>query len=158
MMSIPPDEDLTLLFTALHAAADAAVLAQVVAAGYPDIRVAHGYVFQHLVEGPIRVSDLAHKLGMTPQGASKLIVDLERRGYVQRRADPDDQRNRFVELTERGWGSIAAGRAARAAITAEWRAILGDAAADNVIAALQRLAAHTGGMRELLARRLRPRH
>jgi DNA-binding MarR family transcriptional regulator len=158
MVSIPPEEDLTLLFTALHAAADAAVVARVAAAGYPDIRVAHGYVFQHLIAGPVRITELARKLGMTPQGASKLVLDLERLGYVARRADPEDRRNRFVELTERGWGSIEAGRVARAAITAEWRAALGEAEANALIGALQHLAAHTGGMQTLLARRLRPRH
>ena len=36
------------------------------------------------------------------QGASKLVIDLERLGYVERRGDPDDGRNRYVALTARG--------------------------------------------------------
>ena len=156
MMSIPPDQDLTLLFAALNAATSAAIVRRVADAGHPDLRPAHGYLFQHLVEGPARVGALADKLGMTAQGASKMIIELERLGYVERRGDPADGRNRIVALTARGHDGIAAGRAARAAITAELRAVLGEAAADRLVADLQRLADQSGGLATLLARRLRP--
>jgi DNA-binding MarR family transcriptional regulator len=155
-MSSTPEQDLTLLVTALDAAARAEVTRRIAAAGYPDLRPAHGYVFQHLVVGPARVTDLAHKLGMTAQGASKLVVDLERLGYVVRRTDPADRRNRIVELTPRGWAGIEAGRTARAAVTAAWRAALGEPAAEAFVAALHQLAVQSGGLRQLLERRLRP--
>ena len=156
MPSIPPDQDLVLLFTALNAACDAEVVRRMAVAGFSDVRPAHGYVFQHLVEGPKRITELARLLGMTAQGASKLVIELEQLGYVSRRADPTDQRNRFVALTDRGRAAIEAGRTARAAITADLRGVLGAPAADRLIEDLQRLAEHTGGLRELLARRLRP--
>ncbi len=156
MQSIPPEQDLTLLFAALNAAASAEVTRRIAAAGHPHLRPAHGYVFQHLIVGPACVSELAGKLGMTVQGASKLVNDLERLGYVSRRVDPADLRNRIVELTARGWDGIEAGRAARAALTAELRAVLGEPAADDLIAALRQLAEATGGLQTLLARRLRP--
>jgi DNA-binding MarR family transcriptional regulator len=156
MLSIPPEQDLTLLLTALHAAVDAEVLRRLAAAGHPRLRGSHGYVFQHLVQGPMRITDLARKLGMTLQGASKVVLELEQLGYVGRRVDPDDRRNRIVELTAHGWAGIEAGRAARAAVTADLRAVLGEPAAADLVDALQRLADHTGGLRELLARRLRP--
>jgi DNA-binding MarR family transcriptional regulator len=156
MPSIPPEHDLVLLFAALNAAVTAEVVQRIAAAGFGDLRPAHGYVFQHLVPGPARISDLAAKLGMTQQGASKLVVELEELGYVSRRVDPDDHRNRFVALTPRGWAGIEAGREARAAITAEFLAVLGDRPAADLVASLQKLAAHTGGLQTLLARRLRP--
>jgi DNA-binding MarR family transcriptional regulator len=156
MPSIPPDQDLVLLFTALNAACDAEVVRRMAVAGFSDVRPAHGYVFQHLVEGPKRITELAHLLGMTAQGASKLVIEMERLGYVSRRSDPSDQRNRFVALTEHGQAVIEAGRTARAAITADLRNVLGEPAADQLTDALQQLAEHTGGLRELLARRLRP--
>ena len=154
--SLPPDQDLVLLFTALHAACDAEVVRRIAAEGYGDLRPAHGYVFQHLVPGPARVSDLAAKLGMTAQGASKLVIELEGFGYVARQTDPDDRRSHTVSLTERGWAAIEAGRAARAAVTAQLREVLGGPAADTLVASLQQLAEQTGGLRTLLARRLRP--
>lgn len=153
-MSIPPDQDLTLLLTALDAAARAEVTRRLAAAGYADLRPAHGYIFQHLVLGDMRVTDLAAKLGMTAQGASKQVVELERMGYVARHADPIDRRVRWVELTARGWAGIEAGRVARAAVTAEWCASVDEPAA--LIERLQLLAAHTGAWRVLLDRRLRP--
>ena len=156
MMSIPAEEDLTLLFAALNAATSAEIVRRVAAAGHPDLRPAHGYLFQHLMAGPVRVSELAEKLGMTAQGASKLVIELERLGYVERRGDPGDGRNRYVALTARGEAGIEAGREARAAITAELRAVLGDPAADQLVAGLRQLATHNGGLATLLARRLRP--
>jgi DNA-binding MarR family transcriptional regulator len=125
-------------------------------AGFTDLRPAHGYVFQHLVEGPMRVTELARKLGMTAQGASKSVIELERMGYVVRQSDPGDQRNRPVALTEHGWEAIEAARAARAVVNAELLASAGSGAAENLLSMLQRLAERTGGLRELLARRLRP--
>jgi DNA-binding MarR family transcriptional regulator len=155
-MSIPPEEDLTLLFAALNAATNADVVRRIAAAGHPDLRPAHGYVFQHLIVGPTRVTELAEKLGMTMQGASKLVVDLERLGYVERRTDPNDGRNRIVSLTARGWAGIEAGREARAAVTAELRAALDEPTATLLVGALQRLAEHIVVLSTLLARRLRP--
>ncbi len=156
-MSIRPEEDLTLLITALHAALDAENLSRLAEAGFGDLRAAHGYVFQHLLLGPTRVSDLARKLEMTPQGASKFVIELEGLGYVRRRVDPDDQRNRMVELTERGQASIDAARLIRAAINQDVRDFLGQSDAADLIETLRRLAEHTGGLEELLRRRLRPR-
>ena len=154
--ALAPDQDLVLLFTALHAACDAEVVRRIAADGFGDLRPAHGYVFQHLVPGPIRISDLATKLGMTAQGASKLVIELEGYGYVARRTDPADRRSHTVTLTERGWAAIEAGRMARAAVTAQLRETLGEPAADALVTSLQQLAEQTGGLRTLLARRLRP--
>ena len=39
---------------------------------------------------------------MTPQSMGELVDDLERRGYVERRADPADRRAKRVHLTEKG--------------------------------------------------------
>lgn len=150
--------DLSLLFTALAAACDAEVRGRMAAAGHAEVRTVHGYVFQHLLGGPVRVSDLAGLLGMTPQGASKVVAEMERIGYLTRRADPEDQRARVVELTGHGRDAVEAGRTARAAVTAELRAVLGETAAGDLVSSLDRLADHTGAMRELLARRLRPRY
>jgi DNA-binding MarR family transcriptional regulator len=158
MPSLSPEDDLVLLFTALHAGCDAEVTRRIAAAGFPDLRPAHGYVFQHLVAGPVRVTELARRLGMTAQGASKAVGELERLGYVLRQQDARDQRNRFVELTARGWAAIEAGRVARAEVTAELCDMLGAEEGERLVAALRQLAERTGGLRELLARRLRPAH
>ncbi|MFD3454357.1 MarR family winged helix-turn-helix transcriptional regulator [Streptomyces sp. NPDC058691] len=105
----------TLALFAGSAAADA-VQAELAAQGFGDLRTSHGYVFQHLVHGQPTVGDLAAKLGMTQQGASKAVVELERLGYAERVPDPADARVRLVRLTPRGREAVAAARRARSAL------------------------------------------
>ncbi|GGK77282.1 hypothetical protein Sme01_43080 [Sphaerisporangium melleum] len=148
--------DLTLLFSALAAASQAEVRERMATAGHPEVREVHGYVFQHLLTGPVRITDLAELLGMTAQGASKIVVEMERIGYVTRRADPEDRRTRYVELTPHGREAIEAGRAARAATTTRLLAALPPAEAERLLAALNHLSDETGALKLLLTRRLRP--
>ena len=56
--------------------------------GFDDLRFADGFVFQHLVAGPVTVGVLAERLGVTQQAASKSAADLARRGYVRPPARP----------------------------------------------------------------------
>ena len=99
--------------------------------GLADLRFADGFVFQHLVDGPVTIGALAERLGVTQQAASKSVVDLERRGYVERAADPDDARARLVALTARGDAAIAGGRRHRAALAGELAEQLGPRRAES---------------------------
>ena len=58
------------------------------AAGFDDVRFSHGFVFQHLVPGPLAVGALARRMGVSQQAASKAAAELERLGYVERAPDP----------------------------------------------------------------------
>ncbi len=91
-----------------------------------ELRPAHGYVFQRLLTGEQSITDLAADLGMTQQGASKHILELERLGMVTRVVAPNDKRARHVRLTEAGREAIAVARAARAAFEERLRTLLGD--------------------------------
>ena len=51
---------------------------------------------------PLRMSDLAESLGMTPASASALIERMEQRKFVSRRSDAEDRRTVLVELSRRG--------------------------------------------------------
>jgi DNA-binding MarR family transcriptional regulator len=95
------------------------------AVGYDDIRVADGVVFQHLVVAAMPIGALAARLGVTQQATSKAVADLERRGYVERTADPADARARIVRLTARGEAVVAADREQRAALVEELAQRLG---------------------------------
>jgi DNA-binding MarR family transcriptional regulator len=78
--------------------------------GFGDTGRSDGYVFRALATGPMTVSDLATRLGISKQGAGQIIDDIERRGYVERRPDPSDGRARLVYLSERGEAALAAAR------------------------------------------------
>ena len=82
--------------------------------GYATVRVSHGYVFQRLLVATPTISELALDLGITQQGASKAVAELESLGYVERRVAGHDSRVRTVHLTDQGNQAIAAGRAVRA--------------------------------------------
>jgi DNA-binding MarR family transcriptional regulator len=87
--------------------------------GYTDVKPSHGYVIQRLVDEEPTIGALAESLGMTQQGASKQVKDLQRLGYVEQIAVPHDQRARKVRLTAAGHGVLESGRRARARIEAE---------------------------------------
>ena len=53
-------------------------------------------------DGPMRVSDVAHALGIDLSVASRQVAALIAAGYVEREADPDDRRASFVSLTDAG--------------------------------------------------------
>lgn len=114
----PNGLDIATLVMLTGSAAREIVTDRVHKAGFDDVRPAHGYVFQCLIDGQPTISEIARTLGMTQQGASKLVVDLEKRGYVSRVPDPSDSRARTVELTERGRQCIDAARTARADLDA----------------------------------------
>jgi DNA-binding MarR family transcriptional regulator len=108
------------------------------------LRVEHGFPLpQGAVlgrldrEGPQSVSDLAAGARMRPQSMAQTVRELEERGLVARRPDPDDGRRAFVELTDAGHAALDADRAHRDGwlagalereLTARERALLAQAA------------------------------
>jgi DNA-binding MarR family transcriptional regulator len=76
-------------------------------AGFVDQRLAHNTVFAHIPPEGIRLTALAERAAMTKQAMGELVADLERLGYVRRRADPADRRAKIIELTDRGWEAVA---------------------------------------------------
>lgn len=112
----PEDLDTGTLALFVGFAAAAAVQDELAALGLGDLRFSHGYVFQHLIEGEPTIGELAAKLGLTQQAASKSIAELERLGYTERVPDPADARARRVRLTARGHHAITTTRQLRAAL------------------------------------------
>jgi DNA-binding MarR family transcriptional regulator len=49
-----------------------------------------------------RVYDIAHELGITTGGTSKLVDRIEASGYCRRLPNPDDRRSSLLELTPEG--------------------------------------------------------
>ncbi len=91
----------TLFLQAAHGMTDELV-ARLGAAGYADVRAAHGRVFENLDPEGTRLSDLAARAQMTHQSMSELVAGLEAAGYVERVPDPADGRAKLVCLTPLG--------------------------------------------------------
>lgn len=69
-------------------------------------------------EPGITVSELARRTGMAKSHVSKTIDELSRRGWVEKRADPDDQRLLRLYLTQSAtdnWNRIRASMRGRLA-------------------------------------------
>jgi DNA-binding MarR family transcriptional regulator len=137
------------------AAADA-VQDDLSAMGFGDLRMSHGYVFQHLIDAQPTVSDLAAKLDMTQQGASKVVAELERLGYVERLPSPRDARVRHVGLTARGREAVTAARRARERLEGRLRERSDPAAFDVARTVLVDLLDELGGTAAVHRRAVRP--
>lgn len=69
--------------------------------------------------GPLRLSELAHHLGLDVSTASRHVKRLEEHGCVQRASDPTDGRVCLVSLTAIGEGALDRVRDARQAALAD---------------------------------------
>jgi DNA-binding MarR family transcriptional regulator len=95
-------------------------------AGHPEVRPAHGTVFQFLDDDGTRVGVLAQRAQMTKQSMAELVAHLDRHGYVERVPDPADRRARLVRATARGRAVYAEAHAAGAKIVERWTERLGE--------------------------------
>lgn len=68
-----------------------------------DMTMSQGWVLVHLWrEDGLNQSELAERMDVATVTTSKLIDRLEARGFVERRADPDDRRSNKIYGTEQG--------------------------------------------------------
>ena len=79
-------------------------------AGHADLNRSFGYVARALDASPLTLRELARQLGMTSQGALKIVDDMEASGYLERVPDPSDGRAKRLRLTRRGRAVLAAAR------------------------------------------------
>jgi DNA-binding MarR family transcriptional regulator len=79
--------------------------------GFGDHGPSFGYVARILDKREATVSEIAELLGLSNQGAVKILDELEAGDYVRRVADAADGRVRRVQLTARGRRTLAAARA-----------------------------------------------
>jgi DNA-binding MarR family transcriptional regulator len=152
----PETIDLATLAWLAGAAANEMLLREVRGTRHPKVRNAHGYVFQHLLGGSRTVGELAKLLGVTQQAASKLVVELEQLGYVERQPDETDKRVRRVVLTGRGAGLVERARDARAALEAKVLKRVGPKGAFDARRALVALLQISGGLGAVTKRRVKP--
>ena len=110
--------------------------------GFDDIGRWYGYVFRLLAAESPSLSELAAHLGITAQGAMKIVDEMEAREYVQRVPSPDDARVKHLRLAPRGKKALAAARSFHrtferdlgAKKAAQLRATLAEIAGDEAMA------------------------
>jgi DNA-binding MarR family transcriptional regulator len=107
--------------------------------GHPEIRPAHGTVFQFLDDDGTRVSVLAERAQMTKQSMAELVLHLERHGYVERVPDPGDRRAKLVRATRRGRDVFPYAIQAIAEVEEHWTEVLGERDMQRLRGLLERL-------------------
>jgi DNA-binding MarR family transcriptional regulator len=93
--------------------------------GFDDLDTPHMNLL--LYPGPqgVRPSELATRRGMSKQAVNYLLGELERLGYIERRADPDDRRSKRIALTRRGESAAYTIRDAVSDLERDWAQALG---------------------------------
>lgn len=120
-------------------------------AGFGDRRLPDGRVLRMCRDAPTSISQIGRELGITRQGAHKIVASLRARRYVRVRTSPTNRSEKIVELTPRAREYLTARRKAARAIERRLRADVGD----DAFAALAHLLDALGGedlprMREYL--------
>jgi DNA-binding MarR family transcriptional regulator len=59
-------------------------------------------LFETAIEGPLRLSELAGRMGITAPTASRAVDGLVEIGLLERLPDPEDRRAVRIDLTDRG--------------------------------------------------------
>ncbi len=70
--------------------------------GHEQIRPSHSVLFSNLGLGAVRVTELAERAQVTQQAMGKMLKEVERMGYIERRTDQNDKRAKEVCLTRKG--------------------------------------------------------
>lgn len=128
---------------------------EMVAAGFPDRAIPDGRVLRLCARSePVTAAQIGRELGITRQGAGKIVAGLRDRGFVILAASSDDAREKAVTLTPRAREYLAAQRSAARRIEGELRKQLGAGAVESLWTLLHAL----GGEEEELRARDYLRH
>jgi len=131
---------------------------EMAAAGFADRRFPDGRVLRLCARSDtVTASQIGRELGMTRQGAGKIVADLKARGYVTLGPSAGDGREKVVTLTPLARDYLAAQWTAARRIEQEVAVSLGPEALAGLAALVDLLAGDDGQprMRDYLRRSLR---
>lgn len=101
--------DLGVLAARLSEATQGELFQRLAEQGHAELNAHHGAVLAYLDEDGIRATELARLSGRHKQIIGRLVDELERLGYVERRPDPADRRAKLVVPTDRGLDAMRLG-------------------------------------------------
>jgi DNA-binding MarR family transcriptional regulator len=133
---------------------------QLGAAGFADRGFPDGRVLRLCAQSEeLTASQIGRELGITRQGAGKVVAALRDRGYVTLLSSPSDRREKVVSLTPRAYDYLTALRSASRQIERELRKQIGNEAFESLLQLLDALGGEDQPrMRDYLQRTLRVSH
>ncbi len=150
---VPAELDLGYLGLFLGLRINELVAERLVSAGFGKVRQSHGYVVQHLLEQDRTITELASRMAVTQQAASKVVGEMVELGILEA-VVAEDRRARRIRLSRRGWQSVRLARKVRRQVEARLIAATGAAytgAKGTLLACLTKL----GGLQGIESRRIR---
>lgn len=107
--------------------------AELAAAGFEDQRLPDGRVLRLCSAAPhVTTAQIGRELGITRQGASKVVASLRTRGYVTLEPSPTNGREKIVTPTARALDLLEAQRKAARRIESELRGEIGTESFDSL--------------------------
>ena len=96
--------------------------------GHPTLRPVHGYALNAVLNGRSTASAMAPLLGMTKQGAARVVQHLLDEGYVELDdgSAGADARSKPLALTARGREAVALSVEVQQRIETEWAGLVGE--------------------------------
>jgi DNA-binding MarR family transcriptional regulator len=123
--------------------------------GFTGVRESHGYVVQHLIESDRTITELAKRMEVTQQAASKIVAELIHIGILEATRGKD-RRAKRIRLSQQGWRCVRLGRRARARIDNLLIRTVGRKSYKNAKSTLLTCLRALGGIERICSRRIRP--
>jgi DNA-binding MarR family transcriptional regulator len=123
-------------------------------AGFTGVRESHGYVIQQLIESERTITELAKRMQVTQQAASKMVAELVHLGIVEATSS-QDRRAKRIRLSQRGWQCVQRGRRARTRIDKLLIRAAGRKSHENAKSTLLTCLKALGGIERIRSRRIR---
>ena len=131
------------------------VMQGMAACGFKKVRESHGYVVQHLIESDRSITELAKRMGVSQQAASKTVAELVKIGIVESAPAPNDDRAKRIRLSRRGWKCVRLGRQIRKRIDNRIRNVVGKAGYEQARSTLLTCLKALGGFKRIRSRQVR---
>ncbi|MEA2570140.1 MAG: hypothetical protein QOI24_2141 [Acidobacteriota bacterium] len=131
------------------------LLQAMVAADLGDMRPAYGFVIRAVAAEALTVTQLAGALDVSKQAASKLVDDMEGKGFIRRAAHLTDRRAVRLELTDKGKNVLRRALATSARLERKLEAEVGRRNLTAFRRVLMVFLRQNGGAEDVLARRVR---
>jgi len=82
------------------------------ARGFRHVRESHGFVIQHLIESDRTITELAARMDVSQQAASKAVAGMRRLGLLES-TQGFDRRAKRIRLSAQGWKAVKLARRSR---------------------------------------------
>ena len=131
------------------------VTSHMVKEGFGDVRESHGYLIQHLIEQERSITELARRMGVTQQAASKAVAELLRLGAIEA-IGGTDRRSKRIRLSSEGWRCVELARKVRRQIERRLGKTVGSRKYGEAKGILLECLGELGGLERIRSRRIRP--